>query len=254
MRLRLRIVSVLLLLFAVNGFAQANVELYKKAVALRIKGQYHSALAIFKVLLGRDSGNTAYLDYVAVLTCKTLHDDSQPDNPPIEQYKHMEYLAKKSLKIDSNNAESHYAYAFAIGVISEYASHKQQIAIAGIMKSELDKCLKLDPRQAGAYHLLGRWFDKLASFNSVEKMAVKVLYGATLPDGTYEQAAAAYEKAILYEPNYILHQYELAVVYHQMNKDADAKLWLEHALNSNYNGDDSAVVKSSCRKLLKELK
>lgn len=242
------------LLVAASTLAQSNAELYKKAVDLRMKYQFHNSLAIFKVLLGRDSNNTSYLDYTVVLGCKTLHDDSKPGNPPLAQYRHMEYLAKKSLKLDSSNSESHYAYAFCIGVISEYASHKQQIAIAGIMKKELDKCLKLNPRNAGAYHLLGRWYDKLASFNSVEKMAVKVLYGTTLPEGTYEEAAKAYEKAILYEPDYILHQYELAVVYHQMNKDADARLWLENALKSNYNGDDAALVKDSCRKLLSQLK
>ena len=255
MRFRLRvIVSALILFSTVKGFSQSNADLYKTAVGLRMKGQYHSALAIFKLLLSRDSNNTEYLYYVAVLSCKTLHDDSKPSDPPIDQYKHMEYLAKKSLGLDSNNAESHYAYAFAIGVVSEYASHKQQIAIAGIMKKEIDKCLKLNPHHAGAYHLLGRWFDKLAGFNSVEKMAVKVLYGASLPEGTYAEAAAAYEKAILYEPEYILHQYELAFVYHQMGKETDAKVWLQNAINSKYAGDDSAAVKTSCRKLLTQLK
>jgi tetratricopeptide (TPR) repeat protein len=250
------IVSAIILLSTVSGFSQTSnsADLYKTAVALREKGQFNNSLTIFKLLLSRDSNNTAYLDYNAVLTCKTLHDDSKPDNPPVEAYKHCEYLAKKSLKLDTNNPESHYAYAFAIGVISEYASHKQQISIAGIMKSELDKTLKLNPHHAGAYHLLGRWFDKLASFNSMEKLAVKVLYGATLPEGTYAQAAAAYEKAIIYEPDYILHQYELAVIYHKMGKDADAKLWLQHAINAPYAGDDAAHVKASCQKLLAQLK
>lgn len=258
MKFYLRKASLFIILASFNtvGFSQSSnsADLYKTAVNLRIKGQFHNALAIFKLLLSRDSDNTAYLDYTAVLTCKTLHDDTKPDNPPIKAYKHCEYLAKKALRLDSNNAESHYAYAFSIAVMSEYATHKQQIAIAGTMKKELDITLKLNPHHAGAYHLLGRWFDKLASFSSMEKLAVKVLYGTALPEGTYAQAAAAYEKAILYEPDYILHQYELAVTYHKMGKDTDAKVWLHNAINSNYAGDDAAMVKASCRKLLSELK
>jgi tetratricopeptide (TPR) repeat protein len=255
MRLK-RILSVIILLsvITVQGYSQSNAELYKTAVNLRMKGQFHNSLAIFKLLLSKDSNNTAYLDYTAVLTCKTLHDDTKPDNPPLDTYRHMEYLAKKSLKLDSNNAESHYAYAFSIAVISEYAGKKQQIAIAGIMKKELDKTIKLSPHHAGAYHLLGRWFDKLAGFNSVEKLAVKVLYGTSLPEGTYAQAAAAYEKAILYEPDYILHQYELAAVYHEEKKDADAKVWLQNAIDSKYAGDDAEQVRNSCKKLLAQLK
>jgi len=122
------------------------------------------------------------------------------------------------------------------------------------MKQELDKTLKLSPHHAGAYHLLGRWFDKLASFNSFEKLAVKVLYGASLPEGTYAEAANAYEKAIIYEPDYILHQYELAVIYHKMGRDADSKIWLQSAIDAKYAGDDAETVKNSCRKLMKELK
>jgi tetratricopeptide (TPR) repeat protein len=258
MKFYLRIVSavIILVVFGSLGFSQSSTtaDLYKTAVNLRLKGQFHNALAIFKLLLNKDSNNTAYLDYTAVLTCKTMHDDTKPENPPIEAYRHCEYLAKKALRLDSNNAESHYAYAFSIAVMSEYATHKQQISIAGTMKKELDKTLKLNPHHAGAYHLLGRWFDKLASFSSMEKLAVKVLYGATLPDGTYAQAAAAYEKAILYEPDYILHQYELAATYHKMGRDTDAKVWLQNAINSNYAGDDATTVKNSCRKLLAALK
>jgi tetratricopeptide (TPR) repeat protein len=258
MKFRSKIIATAILILSCigNGYSQtsSSADLYKTAVALRMKGQFHNALAIFKLLLSRDSTNTAYLDYVAVLTCKTLHDDTKPDTPPIEQYKHCEYLAKKSLKLDTNNPESHYAYAFAIGVISEYASHKQQISIAGIMKTELDKTLKLNPHHAGAYHLLGRWFDKLAGFNAMEKLAVKVLYGTSLPEGTYAQAAAAYEKAVLYEPDYILHQYELAVTYHKMGKNADAKVWLQHAIAAPYAGDDAQQVKDHCKALLAELK
>lgn len=241
------------MLLSETGFSQ-NSALFTKAVQLRKQGKFHDALAIFRLLLSKDSNNTAYLDYVSVLTCKTLHDETKPDNPPIDAYKHCEYLAKKSLKLDSTNGESHYAYAFAIGVISEYATHKQQISIAGIMKTELDKTIKIIPHHAGAYHLLGRWFDKLASFNSVEKLAVRVLYGTSLPEGTYAQAAAAYEKAVLYEPDYILHQYELAAVYHKMGKDADAKVWLQNAIGAPYAGDDSQQVKNSCKKLLGDLK
>ncbi len=255
MKTKSKIFLSFILLFSIasiNGYGQ-TAALYKKAVELRQQGKFHDALAIFRLLLSKDSNNTAYLDYVAVLTCKSLHDDTKPDNPPIDAYKHMEYLAKKSLKLDSNNAESHYAYAFSIAVISEYANKKQQIAIAGIMKKELDKTIKLSPHHAGAYHLLGRWFDKLAGFNSVEKLAVKVLYGTSLPEGTYAQAAASYEKAVLYEPDYILHQYELAAVYHEMKKDADAKVWLQNAIDAKYSGDDSEQVKNSCKKLLAKI-
>jgi hypothetical protein len=39
-----------------------------------------------------------------------------------------------------------------------------------------------------------------------------------------------------------------------MGKDAEAKVWLQNAINSTYAGDDAEQVKTNCRKLLATLK
>jgi len=250
----LKKLTILLLFFTFFHFTNAqSFALEKKAYQLRSQGKFKDALVVFRLLLQLDSANANYLNCVAMLTCKTLHDANSSGNAPIAQYNHCKYLAEKALKLDTNNAESHYALAFSIGVLNEFATKKQQINNAGIMKREIDKCIKLNPKYGAAYHLLGRWYGRLAEFNSVEKLAVKIIYGATLPEATYKAAAEAYEKSILYQPEYILNQYELALIYHKMGKNADAKVWLNHAINSTYSGDDAMQVKASCRKLIGEL-
>ncbi|HXP49481.1 MAG TPA: hypothetical protein VN922_06000 [Bacteroidia bacterium] len=238
------------------AFAQTNAELQKKALVYRNAGQSKDALAIFQSLLKQDSANLDYLQYTSYLIAKVWHDKTDVDASVCAPYYNQAlYLAKKALKVDSNSAEANYAYAFAVGVINETASNKQQIANAKIMKDHIDKCLKVSPHHGGAYHLLGRWSRRLAEFNGLEKLAVKTLYGATLPESTYKDAADAFEKAIVAEPDWLIHYYELAYTYYEMDKYADAKVWLQQAINNTtFKGDDAADVKDKCRKLLAKLK
>ncbi len=239
---------------SIAAIGQSNADLQKKALTLRYAGQSRDALAIFQDLLKQDSNSVSYLQYTSYLMAKVWHDKEVSESACMPYYTKALYLAKKALRIDSNSAEAHYAYAFAVGVINEYASNKQQIANAKIMKDEIDKCLKGNPHHAGAYHLLGRWSRRLAEFNGMEKFAVKTLYGATLPEQTYKDAADAFEKAIIYEPDWLIHYYELGYTYYEMDKKADAKVWLQQAIsNTSYKGDDAQEVKDKCSKLLANL-
>jgi regulator of microtubule dynamics protein 3 len=251
-----KILLYIILLFIIRNSlpGQSRDELLNKGNDLRLHGQYRLALSVFETMLKMDSGNALSLSYVSILYSKVYHDEHEEEGKPVtEYYRKAEYLARKALRIDSNIADSHYALAFAVGVSNEDASHKQQIAIVMLVKTQIDKCLKINPEYAGAYHLLGRWYRRLAEFNSLEKFFIKALYGASLPEGSYQDAADAFENAVKNEPWYIYHQYELAMTYHIMGRDAAAKVWLNHAINDSYSGDDAIFVKDKCRKLLEKI-
>ncbi len=242
-------------LIASFGYSQGTAQLFQ--TGLKYEAQYHfkDALPVFESLLKSDSGDTRYLSNCAYLYAKVWHDQTTAtDEERTAAYNIALYLAKKAIKADSNNAEAHYATAFAIGVLNENAGSKEQIANAKAMKTEIDKCLKSDPRHAGAYHLLGRWYRRLAELNGFERFAMKTFYGTSLPQATLQDAINAFEHAYIYQPGYILHQYEMAFTYHEMGKDADAKIWLNMAIKADYAGDDAADTKIKCRKLLDEIK
>jgi tetratricopeptide (TPR) repeat protein len=228
--------------------------MYQNGRQLMAQRHFKDALPIFQALLKQDSSNIDYLQYTAFLYAKVPHDAPKKIRKIMPGYYRMaHYLAKKAIAKDSNSAEAHYALAFVIGVENEDADTKQQIANAKAMKVEIDKCLALNPHHAGAWHLLGRWYRKLAEINGLERLAMSAIYGASLPEATYADAAKAFEKAYLYEPDYILHQYELALTYHRMGKDIDAKIWLERAIKANYTGDDEVDTKKMCQDLLGDI-
>jgi len=232
----------------------ANAEQYKKVQQLANLGQCKDGLAIIEGLVKQDSSNANYLAYNSYLLAKVWHDKQLDEGQTMPHYNVALNLAKKAIKLDSNNAETQYCYAFTVGVMNEFASNKQQLANAQIMKNHIDKCLKLNPQHSGAYHLLGRWSRRIAEFNGVEKFAVKTLYGTTLPVATFQDAANAFEKAYVYASDYLIHQYELAYTYYEMNKYADAKVWLNQVIaNTTYKGDDAQMVKDKCKKLLEKM-
>ena len=217
-------------------------------------GQCKDALTIAEGLLKKDSNNASYFAYNSYLLAKVWHDKEMTEEQTMPHYNVALTLAKRAVKADSNNAECHYCYAFCVGVMNEFASTKQQIANSKVMKDEIDHCLKLNPNHAGAYHLLGRWCRRVAEFNSFEKFAAKAVYGATLPTATFDQAIAAFEKAFVNQPDYLIHQYEMANTYYEMNKYSDAKVWINQVLaNTTYKGDDAQAVKDKCKALLAKM-
>ena len=234
--------------------AQTNTAQLKKIIEMRNAGKCNDALPLAQALLKQDSNNAQYLACVSSILTKVWHDKGLDEKECTPYYNQSLYLAKRALKLDSNVAEAQYAYAFCIGVLNEFASHKQQINNSKIMKDALDKCIKLDPHHGGAYHLLGRWYEKLAGFNGFEKFMVKTLFGSSLPDVTYQDAVNAYVKAMHEEPDYLLHMYDLANTYYEMDKYSDAKGWLNVIINNTtYQGDDAADVKARSKKLLAKM-
>jgi tetratricopeptide (TPR) repeat protein len=245
--------ALLLFLFNTNLFAQTAEENYAKALKLKSEYNYKEALSLFQQLLKSDSSQVNYLTNASYCYSKTGFFFA-PETEKQHYYKLAEYLAKKAIQKNDNNADAHYAYAMALGRINENASSKQKIANAKLIKSEVDKSISLNPKQAGAYHILGRWHRTIAGFNMVEKAMINSFFGGVPPGGSYEDAVKAFMMAVGIEPKVMIHQYELAETYHQMGKDIDARLWAQKALEINPVSPDDKKAKTDCEALLKKLK
>lgn len=241
-----------LLLLTVCLTAQTAEEQYAKALKLKGEYNYKDALTAFQQLLKNDSSQINYLTNASYCYTKFgfFH---APETEKQTYYKTAEYLAKKAIQKNTNNADAHYTYAMALGRINENASSKQKIANAKLIKSEVDRSIALNPKLAGAYHILGRWHRTIAGFNMIEKAMINSFFGGVPPGGSYEDAVKSFMTAISIEPKSMVHQYELAVTYHEMGKDVDAKLWAKKALEITPVSPDDKKAKTDCEALLKKL-
>lgn len=235
-----------------SAYAESNEDLFAKGLQYKKELNYKEGIAVFQRLMKADSSKADYLQNGSFFYSR--YGRTLPATQQMDYYRKAEYLAKKAIKLDNNNAECHYVYALALGRINENAGSKQKIANAKLIKSELDQALKINPKHAGAYHILGRWHRTIAGFSSLEKLAINTLYGGVPPGGSYEDAIKCFTQAIIIEPKYKMHQYELANTYYEMGKIPEAKVWLQKAMALAVNSVDDSSAQEKCLELAKKIK
>ncbi|MES2140575.1 MAG: hypothetical protein V4511_12785 [Bacteroidota bacterium] len=245
-------IAVVTIIASLSAVAQTNEELYAKAYKLKLEYKNKEAFPMFQTLLKSDSNNVNYLQYGSFMYSKYGFYYA-PEAEKMNYYKKAEHLAKKAIKINDASADAHYVYAMALGRINENASSKQKIANAKLIKTEVDRAIALNPKLAGAYHILGRWNRTVAGFSSVEKIMINSFFGGVPPGGSYDDAVKAFMTAVGIEPKYMAHQYELAQTYYDMGKKVEAKLWAQKAMEIVPSNDDDKKAKTDCEALLKKL-
>jgi tetratricopeptide (TPR) repeat protein len=223
-----------------------------QAVKLKNESRFEESLVIFQQLLKADSSRIEYVYNTSFLYSK-LGNRQQEESARQNYFLKAESLARKAIAIDPNNAEGHYTYALALGRMNENASSKQKIANAKLIKGECEAGLKLNPRHSGLYHILGRWHRTIAGFNFVEKGMINAFFGGVPEGGSYKDAIDCFSKAVLLEPGYMLHKFELAQTYYERGEGDDnilCKVWCKKVIEMLPVDSDDRLTLEKARSLL----
>ena len=147
-------------------------------------------------------------------------------NPPGEAAARssLEY-AQRAVDLDPKCAKAHLALAVGYGRMTDFTDNKTKLLYSKYVKDETEKSIALDPTDAYAYHVLGRWNYCVASLNPMLKLMAKYVYGG-LPEASMEDAAKYLKKSTELAPQRIIHRFELARTYKAMGKtDLATKEW-----------------------------
>jgi hypothetical protein len=111
-----------------------------------------------------------------------------------------------------------------VGRASLTMGKKARIRRASEIRSEALRTIALNPRHDGAYHILGRWNAEIMRISGLSRFFAKSFLGA----GIFNQASWAkaifnMEKAVELDPGRIYHHLELAEIYAERKRVADAK-------------------------------
>ncbi len=226
-----KVMLFLALCFSIHTVSGQND--FAKALSLKSEKKWEESFRIFRQLLSSDSSNVDLLTNTSYLYSK-LGNLRPTETEKQDYFRNAAYLSKKAIAINKTNAQAHYTYALALGRINENASSKQKIANAKVIRTECEEAIKYDSKLAGAYHILGRWHRTIANFNFVEKAAINTLYGGVPDGGSFESAIENFSKAVLLEPNDILHKYELAQTYLDRDNKGDnvlANVWFKKVID-----------------------
>jgi len=139
-----------------------------------------------------------------------------------------EQFARRAVAADSTDAEGHFMVALALGELSLTRGGKQRVAFAREIYDQAAEALALNPRHPGAHHVLGAWHAEIMRLSGVTRFFAKTLLGAGfMSRAAWDSAAVHLERSVALEPDYIHHRLELAEIYADMERWADAAPPLE---------------------------
>jgi len=136
--------------------------------------------------------------------------------------------AERAVAADSTEAEAHFVVSLALGQLSLTRSGKERVRFARTIYDEAARALALDSTHDGAHHVLGAWHAEIKRLSGVTRFFAKTLLGAGFMDrAAWDSAAAHLERAVALNPAYIHHRLELAEIYVDRERWAEARTQLE---------------------------
>ncbi|HET6528086.1 MAG TPA: hypothetical protein VFG39_04990 [Balneolaceae bacterium] len=162
-------------------------------------------------------------------------------------------LAKRALAVDSTNTHSNFVMSVAMGRKALISGASERVAAARDIKKYVDRALKYDSTNAGAWHVLGRWHFKIANLSWIESVAADALFGGVPKGASNEKAAKAIEKAIDLHDDYLLYYYDLARVYDEMGQEQKTISLCKTALSKPSVSPDDDEIKQNCRELIEDV-
>lgn len=235
--------------FSVN--AQSAADYVKKGNAAVKSKKEKLALDYYKKALAADKKNAdAYAG--ASLMYSRIGNRQATKATKVKYFKAAKAHALLAVKLKPNSSFNNYTVAVAMGRMALISGSKEKVAASRDIKKYADKAIKLNPKNAAAWNVLGKWNFAVSNLNFAEKAAANVIFGG-LPNGDINKAIAAYEKCKQLDPTYVLNYLDLAKAYKQVKKISQAKAMLKKGLSLSTKLYDDAAHQKAMKVLLAKL-
>lgn len=228
--------------------------LLRKAYELKAQYKEIEALAVYEQILEVDSQNFEALCQASLLHSQ-MGNRFSDDTRKLNHFTTAKAYAERAYQLDSADARGNYAVALSLASLSTVSGPKQRLAILTSIKPYVDAALVADETHADAWHLLGRWYFKMANLNFAEVAAYKMMLGGA-GDRTVRNQDAIYamERAILHNPNNLRYYFDLANIHKEMKNKEACVHTLERAVaqNPDLRTKEELELSRRCKIMLQE--
>lgn len=231
--------------------AQSVDELKQQADSLYKNFDEQRALELYERVLEKEPENFEALWKSSFLYSR-IGNRFEDKGRQEEYFKKGINLAERALAEDSSNTQSNFVMAVAMGRKALISGARSRVAASRDIKKYVDRALKYDSTNAGAWHVLGLWNFKVANLGWLERAAANTLFGGIPGDASNEKAAEAIRKAIELNNQYILYYYDLAQVYRKMGREAQAIKTCQQGIELPLLTPDDAALKNQCQELIED--
>ena len=240
------------LAFASTGLgADSAEELIRKGDVFYVKLQPAEALKFYLPAEKLDPNNARLLVRIA-RQYRHLMSDAPKREDKVQLGSTAVAYAQRAVALAPNDPEAQLAVAISCGKLLPLQGSKEQFANSRVIKAAADRVIALDPGNDLGWQVLGRWYFNVSDVSTVKRALAQVVYGK-LPVAKYEDAAGCFEKAIELNPNRLMHYIELGRTYAAMDRDADARKFINKGLALPDTEKDDPETKERGRQLLKTL-
>lgn len=224
------LVGAVLVLAPAPVAGQDVAGLVARGQAAREARDLPAALTAFEAALALDSMD-AEANWRAAITLVDMGKatpDSVPSPSRDSLYARAEVLARRATLANPRSADAHFALAVAIGRASLTKGKKERVRRAGEVHEETLRALALNQWHDGAYHVLGRWNAEIMRLSMAERFVAKAFMGGgVFGRASWDEAVKYLERAVALKPGWIYHRLDLAEVYVDRGRYADARAQLE---------------------------
>lgn len=183
------------------------------------------ALAQFQAVLAQDSNNVQAL-WKASAVSVALGEFAATDKQST-LYEQAERYARRAVALDSNNANTHFALAQALGRIALTVDPMARVKYAQEVYAQSTACLKLNPKHAECMHALGEWNAQVMRIDEFSRnMAINMLGAKVLEKASWKDAEHYMSGAVALQPARTIHHLDLGRIYADMHDAGKAKTQL----------------------------
>jgi tetratricopeptide (TPR) repeat protein len=141
--------------------------------------------------------------------------------------------ARRAVEFAPTEAEARFQLARAVGRTALTLGPRDRVKFATEVRDHALEALRLDARHAGALHVLGVWHAEVMRLNGFTRaMARTFLGGKVFESASWAEAVRNLEESVRLEPTRLVHRLDLARIYRDMGRRADARASYEAALRS----------------------
>jgi hypothetical protein len=160
--------------------------------------------------------------------------------------------ARAAVALAPKSASTHFALAHALGRIALHVPTTSRLPYASEIHKETLACVELAPKDARCLHVLGVWcaeYMRLGHFT--REMANTMTGGKLFANTTWEEAERNLKAAIAAEPKRAIHHLDLARIYRDQGKKAEAKAEFQAVLAAPLTDYNDEKYKEEARNALK---
>jgi tetratricopeptide (TPR) repeat protein len=246
----LRLVLLFLVLTALLPAAPVE-ELLREAQVAEAKLDLARALELYQQADAARPNDAFILQKIA-----RQYSDQVPDQPTDEGKREfatrgLEY-ARRSFALEPTNSAYAVSIAICHGHLALISDIRTKVQYSRLIKEEVERALALDPNNAWAHHLLGRWHYEVASLGATARFFARLFYGGIPPASTTE-GVNHLKRATDLEPGELSHWIDLGFAYAAAGRIADARAAWAHGLAMPSRSPHDVPAKKRAADALKDL-